>query len=97
MELLKSYIYHLGTPLETLTSLGPSTPPSIAEIFVYVGNTWDGMFEFLGDSLMLLANSHCAAEWFQTQMRKINYWLSQLTVKVTQFAVHVVKNTFLNN
>ena len=28
--------------------------------------------------------------WFQNHMRKFNYWISQLPVKGTQFAVHVL-------
>ena len=29
-------------------------------------------------------------EWFQSHMRKINLWLSQLPIKGAQFTVHVL-------
>ena len=34
-------------------------------------------------------------EWFQPQMRKITQWLSQLTVKGTEFEVHLLQSETL--
>ena len=46
------------------------------------------MFSYPGLIFHFLFSS--VVEWFHPQMIKINYWLSQLPVKGTQFSIHVL-------